>query len=312
MTKGLTLNQPLGATAPIDRLLATRFGAGDLKIASARPAKALLAGNQKTRIRGRGMDFEEVRHYQPGDDVRSIDWRVTARTQIPHTKVYREERERPVLVLCDMRSTMAFGSVNCFKSVMAAHLASTISWATLLNGDKVGAIIFNDQSHHEIRPKRSKSAVLEIVQQLNIFSETALALQQQPNNNPLTKALSELRRIITPGFSIHIVSDFHDFNDESLRELTLLSRHASVTLFKIYDPLESSLKSRGPLTISNGSDRITIPAHFSSFQKSFEKNFHDKLEQLTQAANRLSLPLINLSTADELQSTLNRLFGRKG
>lgn len=312
MTKAIPLNQPLGASASLDALLATRFGAGDLKLASARPAKALLAGTQKTKIRGRGMDFEEVRHYQPGDDVRSIDWRVTARTEIPHTKVYREERERPVMILCDLRQTMGFGSINCFKSVMAAHLAATLSWATLLGGDKVGSIIFNDHTHKEIRPKRSKSSVLEIIRELKAFTETILTTPQETQKNSLTQALIELRRIVNPGFNLHIISDFYDFDETALRELSLLSRHASITLFKIHDPLEASIKSKGPLMISNGHERLLIPAHSEEFQTQFTSRFTAALDQLTQAANRLGVPLINISTADNLQHTLNRLFGRKG
>ena len=115
---------PQGAYCQLENLLGSRFIAGDLKLGKLRPARSLLAGSERTRYRGRGMDFEEVRLYQPGDDIRSIDWRVTARTQVPHTKLYREERERPIFVLVDQRSPMFFGSKRCFKSVLAAYLAA--------------------------------------------------------------------------------------------------------------------------------------------------------------------------------------------
>ena len=123
---------PAGAYSDLAQLLRLRFAAQDLKLFAKRPVRSLLTGGERTRFRGRGIDFEEVRLYQPGDDIRTIDWRVTARTQVPHTKIFREERERPVFMVADQRATMFFGSQRCFKSVLCAHICALLGWAALL------------------------------------------------------------------------------------------------------------------------------------------------------------------------------------
>src|SRR5690554_1851036 len=159
-----------GARCDVADLLRLRFAARDLKLSARRPARSLLTGGERTRMRGRGIDFEEVRLYQPGDDIRSIDWRVTARTQVPHTKVFREERERPVFMVADQRSPMFFGTRHCFKSVLGAYISAVLAWAALYNSDRVGGLVFGDQAQRDIRPRRSKHAVLELLHQLQDFN----------------------------------------------------------------------------------------------------------------------------------------------
>merc|ERR1711916_149956 len=121
------------------------------------------------------MEFEEVRVYQPGDDIRTIDWRVTARTQVAHTKLFQEEREKPVLLVVDQRSNMFFGSQRCFKSVYAAHIAATLGWAAIYQNDRVGALVFGDDQQRDVRPKRSKHAQLSFLQQLVEFNHKLIS-----------------------------------------------------------------------------------------------------------------------------------------
>ena len=155
-----------GAYAELNDLIALRFPARQLELGRRNRALSALAGPNKSNFRGRGIDFEEVRSYQPGDDIRTIDWRVTARTGSAHTKLFREERERPVLVVVDQRSSMFFGSSHCFKSVLAAQLASLLAWSALDAGDRVGGLVFNEAGHREIRPRRSRKTVLALLSQL--------------------------------------------------------------------------------------------------------------------------------------------------
>ncbi|HEY6130551.1 MAG TPA: DUF58 domain-containing protein, partial [Halioglobus sp.] len=149
------INAPAhGAYVQLNELIALRFPAQQIKLGRRKRALNSLAGPIKSNFRGRGIDFEEVRSYQPGDDIRTIDWRVTARTGSAHTKLFREERERPVMVVIDQRGSMFFGSTHCFKSVLAAQLASLLAWSALHGGDRVGGLVFNDEGHQEIRPRR--------------------------------------------------------------------------------------------------------------------------------------------------------------
>src|SRR4051812_1422822 len=193
---------PTGAYVNLANLLRLRFAAQDLKLFVKRAVKSQLNGAERTRFRGRGMDFEEVRLYQAGDDVRSIDWRVTARTQVPHTKLYREERERPVFVLVDQRAPMFFGSQRCFKSVLAAHIAANLAWAALNNSDRIGGLIFGDKAQRDIRPRRSKHAVLELLHQLREFNQQLQSPISPADSKPLSALLNDARRIAKPGCAL--------------------------------------------------------------------------------------------------------------
>ena len=135
------INTPArGAYVDVNELIALRFPVRQLKLSRRNRALNALAGPNKSNFRGRGIDFEEVRNYQAGDDIRTIDWRVTARTGAAHTKLFREERERPVLVVVDQRNSMFFGSQFCFKSVLAAQLGALVAWSALSDNDRVGGL----------------------------------------------------------------------------------------------------------------------------------------------------------------------------
>ena len=150
-----------GAYTALSELVALRFNAR-LQLTSKRRSLSTLAGPYQANFRGRGIDFEEVRAYQAGDDVRSIDWRVTARTTEPHTKLFQEEKERPVLVVVDQRIRNFFGSKQCFKSVLAAYTAALLAWSALRNNDRVGGLVLTDNDLKEIRPRRSKLSLIHI------------------------------------------------------------------------------------------------------------------------------------------------------
>lgn len=314
-----TLNDnlnPRGAYSDLASLLRLRFGARDLKLFAQRPARSLLTGGERTRFRGRGMDFEEVRLYQPGDDIRSIDWRVTARTQVPHTKVFREERERPVFMVADQRSSMFFGSQQCFKSVLGAHICALLAWAALGNSDRVGGLVFGDTAQHDIRPRRSKHAVLELLHQLQDFNRQLRAPIAEPSVSgqesiTLREMLSDTRRLAKPGCAIFITSDFHDFDEGCEQQLFELARHTDVTLVHLYDPLERRLASNTSLTISDGTNRCVLPADDRRFQQAWQRRHDDQLNALVKSCQRLALPLLSYSTTDDVQHLLRERFAQR-
>ncbi|WP_207060659.1 DUF58 domain-containing protein [Motiliproteus sp. SC1-56] len=243
-----------GAFTEVDRLVALHRCTRGLKLGGGRRRAAPLAGEWKTRRRGRGIDFEEVRLYQPGDDIRAIDWRVTARSQHPHTKVYREERERPIMLAADLRSPMFFGS-RCFKSVYAASLMSALAWVALGNRDRVGGIAFGDSDHRDIRPRRSKHAVLEWIRQLDRYSRKLQSPCPGTPPQPLNRLLEQLIHTCRPGTAIYLVSDFHDLDAASQQRLHQLSRHNELTLCLLADPLEQGTAGEEGLWISDGRHR---------------------------------------------------------
>lgn len=302
---------PRGAYSDLGRLLRLRFAGQELKLTIKRPVKSQLNGAERTRVRGRGMDFEEVRLYQPGDDVRSIDWRVTARTQEPHTKLYREERERPVFVVTDQRSSLFFGSRQCFKSVLATHVAANLAWAALTNGDRIGGLVFGDRRLRDIRPRRSKHAVLELLHRLQEFNRELASPIAPPDSQTLATVLADVRRIARPGSAVFIISDFYDYNPRCEHQLFELARHTEVSLIHIYDPLEQQLHTHSRLTVSNGQTRLQLPSDEASFQQAYEMAFSERLEQLTQSAKRLGLPLLSYATSDNLQQLLRERFAAR-
>ena len=192
--------------------------------------RARQSGNYLSRFKGRGMEFDEARLYMPGDDIRAIDWRLTARTGKPHTKLYREERERPVLVSVDYRASMSFATRGVFKSVLAARLASLISWSTHHHGDRIGGQIFTDQMCQEFKPQTGKRAVLHWLKQLADYSKTAHPAEADLDNPPLQQALSRLCRHARPGSQVLIISDFRGLSNNAEHYLMRLSRHCDVGL----------------------------------------------------------------------------------
>lgn len=201
--------------------------------------QAKLAGSYLAKTKGRGMEFDEVRHYQAGDDIRAIDWRVTARTGKPHTKLYREEKERPVFVLTDLGESMHFGTQFLYKSVQAAHLTALIAWAARARGDRIGGLIFNHSQHLEFKPMTRHQAVLSLLHGLLELHRAA------PGQDRLSldDALLRLRRLARPGSLIFLISDFVSITDATRGHLSSLSRHCELVAYPISDPFEQALPS---------------------------------------------------------------------
>ncbi|MCW8107782.1 DUF58 domain-containing protein [Alteromonas ponticola] len=207
-----------------------------------RTLQARLSGQYLSRDKGRGMEFDEARHYLPGDDIRAIDWRVTARTGKTHTKVYREERERPVFLCCDFSFSMQFGTQLMLKAVQAAHLASLLAWSAVARGDKVGALLFDDTAHRECKPLSRKRAVLSVCHELISMQKNALENKvNAPAADTLEQACLRVRRLVKPGSLIYFISDFANLTEMAQAHLISAARHCEIHAVKIYDPIELSL-----------------------------------------------------------------------
>ena len=158
-----TATGPVGVYADLDELVRLQFKAMGFSFLPRQPVHSVLSGRHASRLRGRGLNFEEIRRYLPGDDIRTLDWKVTARTRKPHVRVYTEERDRPVVLVVDQRRSMFFGSRRAMKSVTAAEAAALAAWRVLSVGDRIGAIVFDDAGIVEIQPHRSRRRVMQIL-----------------------------------------------------------------------------------------------------------------------------------------------------
>jgi uncharacterized protein (DUF58 family) len=291
-----TAHPARGAYCELQELIELRYPANKLDLNQRRRALSLLSGPNKTNFRGRGIDFEEVRRYQPGDDIRTIDWRVTARTGSAHTKLFREERERPVLVCTDQRNSMFFGSRHCCKSVLAAQLAALLSWAALQGGDRVGGLVLAEGEHREVRPRRSRRSVLAL---LNHLSDLNRQLPVQAGERALkfSDLLVELRRIARPGSALFIISDFSDALDErALEHIHQLSRHMEITALHCSDPLERELPPAGRYVVTDGTSRTDLQTGNRAIRQAFSQRFEEGLQQLQSQYGKLGIPVIEAST----------------
>ena len=201
-----------------------------------------LAGNYLADIKGRGMEFAEVRHYQPGDDVRTIDWAVTARTGKAHTKLFQEEKERPVFIMVDLSDSMIFGSQLVFKSVQACHLAALLGWQAKQRNDRLGGIIFNQQDVAELKPSsRNKGLMAFLHHNQKLCTNAAFKTN---TNQSLLLQLKRLSHLVQTGSQVHLISDFSQLDDACYKLINLIRRHNQVTIWQINDPLESQLPKK--------------------------------------------------------------------
>lgn len=304
------INAPArGAYVDINELIALRFPAKQLKLGYRNRALSALAGPNKSNFRARGIDFEEVRSYQPGDDIRTIDWRVTARTGDAHTKLFREERERPVLVVVDQRNSMFFGSRHCFKSVLAGQLASLLAWSALNRGDRVGGLVFDDTGHQEIRPRRSRKTVLTLLSQIASYNQ-ALPQNTQSDLDSFATMLSNLRRIARPGSSLFLVSDFRGAAEERAREhLFELAKHTELTAVACTDPLESELPKAGTYAVTNGHERSELHTADRQLRQNYSHQQQQQHDLFSKHLLSLGIPLLSASTDQPPFALLQKYYG---
>jgi len=266
--------------------------------------RASQSGNYLSRLKGRGMAFDETRLYQPGDDVRRIDWRVTARTDKPHSKVFREERERPLFISVDYRSTMTFATRGVFKSVQAARLAGLLAWAALRQGDRIGGQIFGDGGCQELKPRTGKTALLRF------FNALVNPLYNSPAENGLDQALARLLHHAHPGSQVFILSDFRGLNPAAEKHLANLARHCDVVLVQIVDPLESQLPVKGRYRFTDKVREVMIDSADKRRLLEYQQRFQSRQAYLQQLCRKLRLGWLSCSTTRQPLEALMSLHGR--
>lgn len=297
-----------GAYAHLENLLRLRHYAKDHTLATRKKSTAIVAGDSKTRFRGRGMEFAEVRPYQPGDDVRTIDWRVTARTMQPYTKLFQEERERPVYLVVDQRSPMFFGSQHVFKSVAAVELATLIGWIALSNNDRIGGLLFGDHEQYDLRARRGKHAILALIHQLHAFNTKLESPIAKTENTTLHQICKEVRRVAKPGSAIFILSDFHDFDTNCEETLTMLSRHTDISLFAFSDPLERELPIDRELTLTNSRERLTVFAKRDTLRSRYKDTFQQMQRGLQIFSSQIGAQLIHVDSSIDVPTQAHGIF----
>jgi uncharacterized protein (DUF58 family) len=296
------------AVADSNQLIKLRYAAKELTNFPKLQARQMLAGGHRSQFRGRGMDFDQVRLYQAGDDVRSIDWRVTGRTQVPHTKVFIEERERPILIICDLRSSMFFGSQR-LKSVVACEISAALAWAGLAINDRIGGVIFGAQQQLDVKPKRSHHSALQFIQGLQNFSEALL--QPQTDHSDLATILEESRRLALPGSTVFIVSDFHDLNSDCEPHLFSLAKHCNINFCQVVDNIERQLPKPALYAVGDNERQAIIDTSNQQLRQTFAEQFTERENLLQKLCEQLGAGLLPFNTSEPVMQLLAKAYGKR-
>ena len=294
----------------LEYLVRLQFDAGHFSFLPRQPVHSLLSGGHASRLRGRGLAFEELRPYRAGDDIRSMDWKATARLRKPHIRVYSEERERPVLFLVDQRTSMFFGSARATKAVAAAELAALGCWRTLDAGDRVGAVIFGDDEVVHIAPQRSRGTVLRICHEMARLNQTLHA--DRPGENPggLNDAIRRAVNLAPHDVLVVLVSDCDGADSETRELVTKLAVHNDVLAALVYDPMGFRLPKSPGLRVSDGRKQFPLPGG-ARFEQEYEKIFIEWSTKLRDRFKALRIPMLPICTHEPVVDQVLRALGHR-
>jgi uncharacterized protein (DUF58 family) len=283
-----------GVVVSLDELVGLRSASRRIDLGRPGRVASRLSGPHRSPFRGRGMEFAEVRAYAPGDEVRHIDWRVTARTGRPHSKLFEEERERPVIVLADARATMHFGTRQCFKSVAATRWAALLAWAAVERGDRVGGVALSGSGGRVMKLRRDRTATTAL---MSALAEASAAPAAEPER-ALSSALQDVRRMACVGAEIYILSDFADLDTEASRHLAHLARYAHTTCLFVHDPLEAQAPADGLYRVSNGARVASLSIGNTASRSAWVSRFDTRSAELEKLCSENGATLGFLSTAN--------------
>ena len=273
-------------------------------------SRNIFAGEYHSQFKGRGMAFSEVREYQPGDDVRSIDWNVTARMNRPYIKVYEEERELTVMLLIDVSGSRNFGTVSQMKRDTMAEVAATLAFSTIENNDKVGVIFFSDQVEKFIPPKKGKSHVLHIIREL-------LSFEPEHTGTNINAALQYLTNAQKRRCAAFLISDMMDkefrIQNSEFRKATpvvIASRKHDLNAIQIYDRRDAEMPNVGLIKLRDPETgkRVWADTSLASVREAYAKAWRDQQEALENVYTKTGMHNISLRTDDDYVKALMRLF----
>lgn len=298
-----------GTALELNQLIRLRAAARGLELGARRRVLSAQAGGYLSVYHGRGMEFDEVRAYQAGDDARTIDWRVTARRGHPHTKLFREERERPVMLLVDLHPGMYFGSRVQYKSVLAGRLSALTGWAAVRAGDRVGGIVQAAEAHREIQPAARESGLLHLLRSI-VQLQPERPADMMPGR--MDRGLARMARIALPGSLIVIFSDFREAGDAAERHLSALAQHNDVIAAFLYDPLEMTPPPPAAYCLGIHQRRITIDTRHAAAVAQWQAQFQRHRTKIRNLCLRHAIHFMDIATSDSLLQALRTGLSRQG
>jgi uncharacterized protein (DUF58 family) len=299
-----------GVYAQLDDLVRLQYKASGFSFLPRQPVHSILSGRHASKLRGRGLNFEELRNYLPGDDTRNIDWKVTARTRSPYVRVYTEEKDRTVWLLIDQRVSMFFGSRNRMKSVVAAEVAAISAWRVLSVGDRVGALVFNDSDISVVPPHRSRERVMQILKQVVDKNQALNANPElRPDAGKLNEVIKQVSLLARHDCLVCLITDGNGINEETRKHVTRLSEHNDVLTAFIYDPLEKDIPAAGRLRFADGESQLEADTSSRKLRRAFQNDFEQRLEQIQTTSRQFSIPLLPLDTGSPVPEQIREVLG---
>lgn len=299
-----------GVTVSLEELMMLKADARGFSLTPRQPVGSLLAGRHASRLRGRGLSFEELRQYRQGDDIRTMDWKATARLRTPQVRVYSEERERPVLLVVDQRQAMFFGSQRAMKSVAAAQLSALGAWRALDAGDRVGGLVFSDREVVEVRPHRSQTRVLQLLHEVVRLNEELATGEQRDGTVSLNQVLLQALQVAKHDHLVVLISDLDGADEETAQIASRLAAHNDVLVAAIYDPLGASLVG-SPGMLASDRGRMWEVSGGASFAEDFQQTFQARLDEWRDIFHSLRVPVLPISTARPVPEQIRALFGNR-
>ena len=310
--KKASADKPAGVYTNLDDLIRIQFKARNFSFLPQQPVSSILSGRYASRLRGRGLNFEEIRRYQPGDDIRTMDWKVTARTRSPHVRVYTEEKDRAVVLIVDQRINMFFGTRDKLKSVTAAELAALGAWRAVDVGDRVGAVVFNDTEIVDIRPQRSQQTVMSLLGTI-VRMNHALQADAQAESNPdmLNRALEKALQLVPHDALVVMISDYFGVDERTERLTAQMAEHNDVLALLVHDPIRLQ-PAEQRVTVSDGSLQMEIDFADKGVREKLAENYYEEQQYITHFLNKLAAPLLMVSNEGDVVNQVRRLLGVPG
>lgn len=296
----------------LEHLVRLEHRAHGLSFLPRQSRRSVLAGKHASRMRGRGLDFEEIRAYVPGDDLRTLDWKVTLRTGRPQVRAYTEERDRPVLLVVDQSMSMYFGSVRTMKSVIAAELAALVTWTVFAAGDRIGVIVFDDARITRIRPERSRNRVHAVLGAIASSNATLQANTDQPVDlRQLDYALESALALSTHDHLVCIISDFAGAGERTRKLLRALAAKNDVIAAMVCDPTAMDLKPGGRIVVTGGELQIELDmGERSDMRTALNQHFKGRQQAVAELLRHSGVPLMAFNTVDDTVEQLRQQLGR--
>ncbi len=294
----------------LQHLISMQGAAGGITFLPRQASASVLNGRHASRLRGRGLNFEEMRGYLPGDDVRSIDWKATARTGQPHVRVFTEERDRPALLVVDQRMSMFFGSRLNMKSVTAAEAAAIAAFRILDAGDRVGGVVFGDDEHVEFVPRRSQRTVyglLEAVTEMNQGLHADKTVDARPGS--LNDILKSVARIAHHDHLVLIFSDFDGIDEYTHRHLNGIAQHNDIIAMLVYDPMAEGLEPGQRAVIGDSRMQAEVDLGSEATRTAVSGFSRQRLERIYQWQTEINLSVLPLSAGEPTLTQIRRLTG---